>query len=153
MGIKVLHWASRVFLAGIFFYAGYTKTQFADPAAPFLFEMAVDGYQLLPAWAVIAVARTLPWLEIALGVMLLVGWQLRYIATFCAALLGAFIAMMGITYLRGIEASCGCFGLGEPITPMSLLRDTLFLAPAIFLAVQAWRESRQQIEPSTQPAS
>lgn len=149
MGIKVLHWASRILLAGIFLYAGYTKTQLADPLAPFLFEMAVDGYQLLPAWAVIAVARTLPWIEIALGVMLLVGWQLRYFATFCAALLGAFIAMMGITYLRGIEASCGCFGLGQPITPLTLLRDSLFLLPAIFLAVQAWRKSRQPAAPES----
>ena len=153
MWIKVLHWASRVFLGGIFIYAGYTKTTLADPLAPLLFQMAVDGYQLLPVWGVKVVGNGLPWLEIVLGVMILVGWQLRYFATFCAALLGAFIAMMGITYARGIEASCGCFGLGEVITPMTLARDTLFLLPAVFLAVHAWKESRQASAPPVQPAA
>lgn len=143
MWLRIFHWVARIFLAALFLYAGYTKTTLRDPLAPFLFEMAISAYQLLPVPGVIVVARTLPWLEIALGVMLLVGWQLRYFASAVALLLGAFVVAMGITYARGIEASCGCFGLGEPISPQTLARDSFFVVVAIFLAVQAWLEARK----------
>ena len=150
MGIRVIHWTCRLFLAAIFLFAGYTKTALRDPFAPFEFEMAVSAYELMPETAVIFVARTLPWIEIALGVLLLIGWQLRYFATATALLLFAFVVTMGITFARGIEASCGCFGFGEPITGFTLVRDTLFLVPAFFLAIQGWKQTRQQ--PPAQPA-
>lgn len=145
--LMIFHWTSRFVLAGIFLYAGYTKTALRDPFAPFEFEMAISGYELLPVWGVIAVARTLPWFEIAIGVMLLVGWKLRYFAGFAAFLLTSFLAAMAITFARGIEASCGCFGLGEPISAMTLTRDSLMLVPAIFLAVDAWRLRREESAP------
>ena len=47
--------------------------------------------------------------------------------------------VMGVTYARGIEADCGCFGLGEPITPATLTRDSLLFVLAVFLAIYAWR--------------
>ena len=83
---RVVHWVGRLGLGTLFLYAGYTKLR-----SPFLFEMAVDGYQLLPADAVIVVARVLPWLEVALGLWLLAGWKLHYSATFTASLLGLFV--------------------------------------------------------------
>lgn len=131
---RVVHWVGRLGLGALFLYAGYTKLR-----SPFLFEMAVDGYQLLPADAVIVVARVLPWLEVALGLWLLAGWKLHYSATSTASLLGLFMVAMGVTYARGIEADCGCFGLGEPITPATLARDSLLFALAVFLAIYAWR--------------
>ena len=134
---RTVRWIARLVLAGVFLYAGYSK---AYPVEHRLqFEITLSTYQLLPPWAVIAVARVLPWLEIALGVLLLVGWQLRYFAAFTALLLTAFMIAMGITYARGIEANCGCFGFGEPISPQSLLRDSAFLVLALYLAISAWR--------------
>lgn len=137
MTLKVLQWICRIVLGGLFIYAGFTKLY--PPEHRLLFEIAISAYQLLPPKAVIALAYVLPWMEIALGVFLLAGWKLRYFATFAALLLGAFIATMAITYARGIEADCGCFGLGEPISPLTLLRDSGILAIALFLAVYAWR--------------
>jgi uncharacterized membrane protein YphA (DoxX/SURF4 family) len=135
--VKSLYWISRLALAGLFVYAGYTKLYPEENRL--LFEIALSSYQLLPVQGVIVVARALPWLEIALGALLLAGWKLRYFATTAAALLGAFIAAMTITYARGIQADCGCFGLGEPISPTTLARDALVLVMAVFLAVYAWR--------------
>ncbi|MFQ5817480.1 MAG: MauE/DoxX family redox-associated membrane protein [Terriglobia bacterium] len=143
----ILHWLTslrtgtglaRLVLAAIFLYAGFTKGLYPFEE-PFLFAIAVSSYQLLPEWAVIFVSRALPWLEIALGLVLLVGWKLRYVAAFTALLLTAFMVAMGITYARGIEADCGCFGFGEPISPLTLARDSLFLGLAFYLAVSAWR--------------
>jgi len=138
MTLKVFQLICRLVLGGLFVYAGFTKLY--PPENRLLFEMAVSSYQLLPVPLVIVVAYVLPWVEVTLGVLLMVGWKLRYFATFAALLLGAFIAAMGITYARGIEADCGCFGLGEPISPLTLLRDSGVLAVALFLAVYSWRK-------------
>jgi uncharacterized membrane protein YphA (DoxX/SURF4 family) len=133
-GWRILEWSARLGLGALFIYAGYAKLQ-----NPFVFEMAVDGYQLLPPAGVIVVARGLPWLEVVLGLVLWTGWKLPYSATFTALLLGTFLVMMGITYARGIEAQCGCFGTGEPISPRTLARDSLIFAVAAVLAGRAWR--------------
>ena len=128
MVISLLTWASRVLLAGVFLYGGYTKLQ-----AELQFAAAIAGYRLLSDNLILPVATYLPWLEILLGVLLLTGWYSRYVAGFAAGLLAFFIIIMTITYLRGIEADCGCFGVGERISPLTIARDSLFLIPAIFL--------------------
>lgn len=138
MALRLLGWIARLALAGIFIAAGFIKLR-----EPFLFEMGVDSYQLLPPWGVILVARTLPWLEVALGLLLLIGWKLRYVASFTAVLLTGFIGAMAITYSRGIEANCGCFGAGEKISPLTLARDSSFLVLAVFLAVYSWIQYRK----------
>lgn len=143
MFLRVLAWTCRIALGVVFIYAGFTKLY--PPEHQFLFEMAVSTYQLLPVWAVIVVARTLPWLEIALGVLLLAGWRLRYVAVFTGALVGVFTAAMAITYARGIEANCGCFGFGERISPFTLARDSVMLLMAVFLSVSAWRTRSAQL--------
>src|SRR5512143_1367103 len=122
---RILHWASRIFLAWLFIYAGYTKIQ-----SPLQFAGAIEGYDILPSWAVIWVADTLPWLEVVLGIAMLTGPKIRWSAAFSAGLLAFFIVILTITYLRGIEANCGCFGVGERISPLTLARDSLFILPA-----------------------
>lgn len=134
---RVLHWVCRIALGALFLYAGFTKLYPREHQ--FLFELAVSAYQILPVWGVIVVARALPWMEVALGVLLVSGWKLRYTSIFGALLLGGFMVAMTITYARGIEADCGCFGLGERISPETLVRDSLFLVMAVFLAASAWR--------------
>src|SRR6188508_48370 len=59
--------ALRVLLGAVFIYAAYTKLR----QSWLLFALSIDSYQLLPEWAVFALARTLPWLELALGVLLI----------------------------------------------------------------------------------
>ena len=136
MALRISAWICRLALGGLFAYAGYFKIR-----NPFLFEMAVDAYHLLPAGGVIVVARTLPWLEIALGLLLIAGWRLTYVAGFTALLLGTFVGAMSITYARGIEATCGCFGFGERISPLTLARDTAMVGLAVFLTVWSWKRN------------
>lgn len=130
MVITFLTWASRVVLAGVFIYGGYTKLQ-----AELQFAAAIAGYRLLPDKLILPVATYLPWFEIILGLLLLTGWYRRVVAGFAAGLLTLFIIIMTITYLRGIEADCGCFGVGERISPTTIARDSLFLIPAVFLLI------------------
>lgn len=136
---RILHWACRLFLGGIFIYAGYTKLE-----NPLQFAAAVEAYQLLPPHLVIWVVKILPWFEISLGAALAAGFATRYTAAVAGGFLAVFIGVMFVTYLRGIEADCGCFGVGERISPFTLARDALFILPALFLIIQPRLERRSK---------
>lgn len=129
--LGALHWICRSVLAGVFIYSGYVKAQ-----ATLQFAVAITGYQLIPEALVFPIAQYFPWIEIALGLLILTGWKIRYVAGAAAALLLFFIALLSVTYARGIEADCGCFGFGEPISPLTLVRDSLLLLPALFLFLE-----------------
>ena len=128
----------RLTLAVVFLYAGITKAK-----SPALFALAIDAYQMLPAWAVIALAHVLPWVEILLGLLLAMGWWRRPVSLATTLLLGFFFTVMAITYLRGIQADCGCFGFGEAISPRTLARDGGLLLMAFFLLFTSWRRPSQ----------
>ena len=139
MTFRILHWASRIILAGTFLYSGYVKIdQFLA------FKTALYGYKLFPIGLINPIAEYLPWMEVALGLLLLVGWKVRYVAAFTAGLLSLFLIILIITYSRGIPAECGCFGAGGRISPLTLTRDALFLLPAIFLILEARTRRRWQ---------
>lgn len=129
--LLALHWICRSVLAGVFIYSGYVKAR-----ATLQFAVAITGYRLIPDALVFPIAEYFPWVEIALGLLILSGWQIRYVAGAAGALLLFFIALLSTTYARGIEAECGCFGFGEPISPLTLVRDGLFLLPALFLVFE-----------------
>jgi putative oxidoreductase len=132
VALRFLHWACRIVLAGIFLYSGYIKLQ-----SPLQFAAAIAGYKLVPNSFIMPLADYLPWVEMALGVLLLSGWKIRYAAIGASVLLLAFIAILTITYIRGIDANCGCFGFGDKISPRTIARDGLILLPAVFLAAEA----------------
>jgi uncharacterized membrane protein YphA (DoxX/SURF4 family) len=128
---KILHWLCRLILAGVFIYSGYVKIQ-----EPLQFAVAISGYKMVPENLIFPMAKSLPWLEIFLGLAILIGWKIRYFSAATAALLLFFIAVLAITISRGIEANCGCFSLDEKISPLTILRDSLFLIPALYLVLE-----------------
>ncbi len=139
----------RLLLGVVFVYAAWTKLR--EPWL--LFAMAIDGYGVLPHWAVLTVARTLPWAELALGLLLLSGkWQ-RVSASAAAGILSVFFVLMVRTYLQGLSIECGCFGSGDPISPRTLARDGLLLACAAMLAIAAFRRPCEVLSatPETPP--
>jgi len=131
MALRVLHWLSRLLLAALFLYSGWVKID-----SPLQFAAAISGYQLVPMPWVLPLVTYLPWLEMALGALIALGWRIRAVSMAATALLALFIAVQAITYLRGIEADCGCFGFGERISPLTIGRDALFLLPALFLVCE-----------------
>lgn len=128
--------AARLVLAGILIVAGGLKT--ADPIAS---VRAVRAYELLPEGVVQIVGYGLPFLEIALGLLLLVGFATRYAAIGTGVLMLVFIAGIISAWARGLSIDCGCFGGGGEIDPsqtqylQEILRDIGYLALASWLAV------------------
>ncbi len=127
--------ALRLALATVFLFAAYSKLR-----QPWLlFAMAIDAYGLLPQWAVMTLARTLPWCELALGILLLTGWWLRQTALVASALLVVFFAVMLRSYAKGLQIDCACFGLGEAISAKTLLRDGALVFSSVALTALAFR--------------
>src|SRR6266446_2354319 len=96
----------RIALGGIFIYAAYTKLKLPWQ----VFAMGMDSYKLLPEWGVELVARTLPWAEMLIGLLLIVGRLMRISSVVTSALLVVFFGMMGRAYAKGMEINCGFFG-------------------------------------------
>jgi uncharacterized membrane protein YphA (DoxX/SURF4 family) len=133
----------RLLLGLVFLYAAYTKLR-----QPWLvFALSIDSYQMLPAWAVFTVARTLPWIELVFGVMLVSGLWLRYVGPATTALLVFFYAAMLRAYFGAAGIDCGCFGVGEAVSPATLARDGALLVCSIALCFlvfkrkSGWRDS------------
>ncbi len=135
--LRILHWISRLALAGIFLYTGYIKLE-----SPLQFAAVLYGYQLFPTSLILPISRYFPWVEIGLAVLVLIGWKMRYVALAGCALLMTFISILAITYFRGIDANCGCFNFDDRITALTLVRDGLILLPALYLAVESFLRQR-----------
>lgn len=136
--VRVLMLVGRIALGAMFVYAGYTKLRHPW----MLFAMSIHSYQVLPECGVTLVARTLPWLELALGLLLLAGVGLRHVASAASALLLGFFGIMLSSYLKGLGIDCGCFGFGEKLGVRTLLRDGLLVALSLGLTVAAFWSAR-----------
>ncbi|WP_349878731.1 MauE/DoxX family redox-associated membrane protein [Micromonospora sp. HUAS YX12] len=129
--------AARFGLAAVWLIAGGTKV--GDLAAS---GRAVNAYQVLPYDLATVIGAALPFVELALGVLLLAGLATRISAGVSAALLVVFIAGIASAWARGLAIDCGCFGSGGQLaagqTPSYLpeiLRDLGFLVLAGFLLI------------------
>jgi uncharacterized membrane protein YphA (DoxX/SURF4 family) len=121
----------RLVLGAVFIYAGYAKLR----QSWLLFALSIDSFQLLPEWAVYTLARTLPWLELALGILLMTGIWLRHLSIAAAAILALFFTVMAVSYFGGAGIDCGCFGTGDPLSLKTLVRDGVLLAGAVWLVL------------------
>jgi uncharacterized membrane protein YphA (DoxX/SURF4 family) len=126
----------RIVLGCVWLYAAYAKFR----ESWLVFAMSIDAYRMLPQWAVLAVARSLPWIELAIGILLVAGLALRYVSIAGAAILSVFFCVMAVARSRGLGIDCGCFGPGDTLSGWTLLRDGTLLAAAITLAGLSWRQ-------------
>ena len=141
--------ALRLALGVVFLYAAWTKL--SQPWA--LFAMAIDAYRLLPQWAVVAAARALPWVELLLGLWLITGRWLRISASAASLVLLSFFVVLVRAYAKGMQIDCGCFGSGDPISPLTLARDGSLLATSVALTVLAFLKApRASVDDSRQAA-
>lgn len=127
----------RVGLAAVWLASGAIKA--LDPLQT---EVAVRAYQLLPESLVSTVATTLPFLEIGLGLLLLLGVGVRPVAVASVVLLAVFLIGVGSSWARGLSIDCGCFGGGgaAQVGPLDYLteiaRDLGFVALAVWLTAR-----------------
>jgi uncharacterized membrane protein YphA (DoxX/SURF4 family) len=132
--LDVVGTLARFGLAAVWLVSGLLKA--ADPDQTYV---AVRAYDVLPDAGVEVVAALLPWVELALGVLLLAGVGTRLVAGLSAVLLVVFVAGVTQAWARGLAIDCGCFGGGGAVEPgqttyvQELLRDAGFLLMAGWL--------------------
>lgn len=122
----------RLGMGAVFLSAAIPKI-----AAPDLFALSIHNYQMLPPWGVNIMAVVLPWLELVVGVCLVVGLWRRACALIMTVLMVVFMIALASAAARGLSISCGCFEVGEhaekPALVWAVLRDALFLAASLVL--------------------
>lgn len=125
----------RLGLAAVFLTAGLPK----------IFDLAgnaraVNAYQLMSWEAAQVVGAVQPFLEVGIGLLLLVGLITRFAAWLSAIAMVVFISGIASAWARGLSIDCGCFSKGgqlpvgvAPNYTWDIVRDVAFLALAVFL--------------------
>ncbi|MEP6471806.1 MAG: MauE/DoxX family redox-associated membrane protein [Acidobacteriota bacterium] len=130
----------QIALGAVFVAAALPKIM--DPPA---FAHMIYNYRLVPGGLVNGLALVMPWIELVVGILLIVGAWRREAAVVATLLLLVFLGAIGWNLARGHAIDCGCFDVrsagktpGELLSDMKwvLVRDVglLMLAAQVLLA-------------------
>ncbi len=92
------------------FVAGAIKIPYPYKAAA-----AMRAYELLPNSLASFFGYILPWFEVGLGLLLILGVASRLSGLIGALLMILFIAAISSAWARGLTIDCGCFGGGGQV--------------------------------------
>ena len=117
---------TRIILGAVFLWASFGKI-----LEPGDFARSISNYHIVPFGIENIIALILPWLELLIGMGLILGIMVDGSVQISAILLIMFILMIGQAILRGFNIECGC-GLkeGEMIGLNKILENIVFLGGA-----------------------
>jgi uncharacterized membrane protein YphA (DoxX/SURF4 family) len=124
----------RLTLGGVLFVAGYLKVDKLE-----ISQMAVRSYELLPIPLANFLGVVLPFFEVVIGLLLILGAATRIMAALGGFTMFIFIIAIAQAWARGLNIDCGCFGGGGAVAPgetrylQEILRDAGLVAMALFL--------------------
>jgi len=96
---------ARIILGGIFIYASIDKIAF-----PGHFANIIRGYNIIPESLVDLTAFILPWIELIIGILIVIGLFVRESSIILTSLLIIFLLSIIIQATKGPIEDCGCFG-------------------------------------------
>ncbi len=112
----------------------------------------VIAYDLLPETLAEVFGTVLPWIEIAVGSLLIVGFRMRLVAGVAALISLSLVIANGVVLYRGLELTCGCFGdLAALETRDAIIIDSVLLILSLlivlrrrdFLNIDLWIRQRR----------
>ena len=131
--MKAVYTILALLFGGLFLWTGVLKVR--DPS---LFLLNVRSFDLLrdpyAAW----MALFLPWLEIFSGLAVITGVLRRGGLLLLNAALVVFLVAIVISWVRGIDLKCGCFGPDDKTANYVelILRDVVLLVVGGFLLLR-----------------
>ena len=130
---------ARLILGAVFIYASIDKI-----IHPEAFAKALYNYQILLDTLTNLTAIILPWLELMLGLFLIIGLFREGSVCIATVLMLVFLGAMIFNLARGLDIHCGCFSTSTDSAdniPMAwnVMRDSLFLIPAFYLFYRTFR--------------
>ena len=156
MGSKIIkalqssgfQFVARLTLGCIFIYASIDKIAF-----PGEFAKIVQSYNILPDFLVKITALVLPWIELLLGIFLVIGLFVKKSAIILTSLLFIFLVALGVQATKGPIEDCGCFGkipfLSSSNTFILIIRDLVFLSLGLMIVfVENQMKSTKRIQSS-----
>ena len=129
---------TRILLGLIFIIASIDKI--IDPAG---FARDISNYHFVPFGFENIIAIILPWLELFIGLGLILGIMVDGASVISGILLILFIILIFQATIRGFNIDCGC-GLkeGEIVGWRKIFEDLIFLSGAYFI----WRRKVKVFE-------
>lgn len=137
----------RLAMAGILVFAALPKLVDIPQSV-----RAVRAYRLLPEEIVPFVGTMLPFLELALALLLVLGAFTRLASIVWLVMMAAFLTGVIWAWSTGLTIDCGCFGGGGEVDasetnyPIHLLERLGFIALGTYLAI--WPRSRFSVDNS-----
>ena len=98
---------ARWILAGVLLAAGWIKAMKPSEAAA-----SVRVYEVLPVNIANTFGYILPWIEIGIALLLIVGIWTRWSSIAAGALMVLFVIAIAQAWARKLPINCGCFGNG-----------------------------------------
>jgi len=132
-----LYHAIRVILGFLFLFAAIHKI-----FEPSKFAVVIYNYRVLPVELLNLVAIIVPWIEILVGMALLIGVWVEAAALVLNSMTLFFIVLIISAIARGLNIECGCFSLdpeGSLVSWKRVLEDTLMLAGGVYLMIHQLR--------------
>ncbi len=125
----------RFYLAYVFIAACLHKL-----ASPESFAIDIATYQMLPLVFINPLAIILPYVELGTGIMLVTGTRARAAALMVCGMMIMFMIALSYALMHHLTISCGCFAsdaaaASDPISGMTMLRDTAWLLMAAYVVV------------------
>ena len=125
---------SRLILGGVLLAAGLLKVTYPAKSA-----MAVRAYEVLPVTFANFLGYALPWIEVGIALLLILGVAVKPAALSGGLLMFLFIVAIAQAWARGLTIDCGCFGGGGQVAKgetkylEEILRDTGLVLLALYL--------------------
>ncbi len=128
-GLSIIVLIARLLIGGILIYASFNKI--VDPGG---FAKAIANYHIIPFGLENSMAIILPWLELAVGICLILGLFIDGAAFLVIIMMVIFIVAITFAILSGYNIECGC-GLkpGELVGIQKIIEDLTYLILALII--------------------
>lgn len=127
----------RLVVGGVVLVAGWIKLDNLSES-----RTATRAYEIFPVEFANLIGSILPFAEVAIGALLIIGLLTRASAITAGVLMLAFVAAIASAWARGLTIDCGCFGGGGQVDSadtkylQEILRDLALVLGAAWLAVR-----------------
>ncbi|MBL0870404.1 MAG: DoxX family protein [Phycisphaerales bacterium] len=143
----------RLVLGGLLMYSGWLKLGISSfggtlpTSTPAAFAETIKKFDLPlvgdDVGIISILAFMIPWTELIIGVLMVLGLWTRAAALVATGLLVSFTVGLGMVMARGMEMSCSCFGsakflCGETVGACHLARNAALIAMGVMLV---WKGS------------
>jgi len=132
----------------VFIFAAYPKI--LDPNT---FSSQIHNYGVTPLYIENLIALILPWIELFIGISLIIKYKYESSLDICIYLMISFTILISQAYIRGLSIDCGCF-LGNDTESDSkrfwmlidIFRDIVFLGLLFILKYDIRKNKERYVQ-------